>query len=150
MNKIILYDQRLEEPGNEPWNRANPILCEDSILGITDAIIGGKAKRIISVDFSGNVCFNIKPTLPDSQVQIYVSSHGNLCRKEYHKDGVNHTIFRSWKPHVTEEQKKRIRGKIYSCDVDAAEILQFTRPIGQWVLDHWWIVDPTIDDKASI
>ena len=132
----VVFDGRIDNDKNAPWKQKGKLSFSDALLGIQDIVQNGKHHRMYSVDFCKDVGFLCKPSYPGSTVVLYVSAHGNLCKKEYFKDGVLHAVYRCWKPNLSKEEKGKLRFQLFESNVDAAEIFSFTEPIGQWVLDR--------------
>lgn len=70
----------------------------------------------------------------------FVDEYGDLRCDDSHHDGTNHYVYRMWKPGLSQSAKDAFLGKIYEGSVTKADILRFTRRIGDYIADvYGWI-----------
>lgn len=60
----------------------------------------------------------------------YVDKHGDFRCDDIHHDGTNHYLYRTYKDNVSEEQKDRLKEKIYCGTATRADIVRITRRLG--------------------
>ena len=63
-------------------------------------------------------------------ITFYVDQYKNLRSSGYHHDGSNYTLFRSWKPETSDEQRENFLYKIYQGKATSRDITRYTERIG--------------------
>ena len=63
----------------------------------------------------------------------FIDENGDLRCDDVHHDGINHLLYRMWKPGISEWQKENFLSKIYQNDYTDADIKRYTRRIGDWI-----------------
>lgn len=130
----VIFDGRFSPDREAPWNWKQPVMYEDTIIGIHDIWQNGNAVHCYDLDFSKNLGFLLKPKNKKVTVVIYVSSHGNLCKKEYCNEGVSHSLYRGWKPEITKEKKRKIREQMMCGAITMDEVFAYTESLGDFML----------------
>ncbi len=80
---------------------------------------------------------NLKDCLYSSDSEYckwYVDEYGDFRGDEAHHDGVNHYLYRVFKPNITEEQIEDFKDKIYRNDFTQKDIDRYTRSVGNDIL----------------
>ncbi len=95
---------------------------------------------------------NLKDCLYSSDSEYckwYVDEHGDFRGDEAHHDGVNHYLYRAFKPNITEEQMEDFKDKIYRNDFTQKDIDRYTRSVGNDILKAHGM-EPREPKKQSI
>lgn len=95
---------------------------------------------------------NLKDCLYTSDSEYckwYVDEHGDFRGDEAHHDGVNHYLYRAFKPNITEEQMEDFKDKIYRNDFTQKDIDRYTRSVGNDILKAHGM-EPREPKKQSI
>ena len=66
-----------------------------------------------------------------SDIEYYVDALGDFRADEVHHDGINHYLFRVWKPGLSEAQKDNFLDKVYCGRVTRKDITRYTNRIGE-------------------
>lgn len=95
---------------------------------------------------------NLKDCLYSSDSEYskwYVDEYGDFRGDEAHHDGVNHYLYRVFKPNITEEQMEDFKYKIYSNNFTQKDIDRYTRSVGNDILKAHGL-EPREPKKPSI
>ena len=60
----------------------------------------------------------------------YIDRNGDFRCEDIHHDGTNHYLYRAYKDGVSEEQKTRLKDKIYAGTATRADITRVTKRLG--------------------
>ena len=80
----------------------------------------------------------------------YVDRHGDLRCDDIHHDGTNHYLYRVFKDGVSEQQRDRLKSRIYSGVVTRSEITRLTRRLGDEIgkVYGWRFPQQTVSREA--
>lgn len=71
----------------------------------------------------------------------YVDGYANLRCDDVHHDGVNHYLYRVWKPDVSEKNKEMVRMAIRKGSATPTLLSRYTRAIGPYIANvYGWDV----------
>ena len=147
-----LYRRMLET--NESYlddERANlsSIIFDEPILVIGDLGLWNGRRSGYKEIPSGKVSDCLYSSVGgDTRMQWYVDVYGNLRADEAHHDGMNHYLYRVWKPGTTDTQKDFLKREILNGGARADLIARYTVRVGTTIADiYGW---PVRGSKAYI
>lgn len=71
----------------------------------------------------------------------YINELGDLCCEEGHHDGVNHYLYRMWKPGTSDRQRMNLLTKIYLGTATRKDITRVTTRIGDKIAAYYgWTI----------
>ena len=79
---------------------------------------------------SGKLADCFEPSRDTLDIRWYVDRNGDLRCDDSHHDGTNHYLYRVWREDVSENQKDRLRERIYRGTATRYDITRVTKRLG--------------------
>ena len=102
----------------------------DRILVIADLGLWNGRISVYKEIPSGNLADCFVPTSDTLDITWYLDGKGNLRADDRHHDGVNHYLYRVWKPGATQRQRQSLKTAILLGRCKASDIERVTDRLG--------------------
>lgn len=122
------------------YKRLNDIR-EELNIELPNSIIAIADLQLHNGNFSGYKEFNTNlSTILYSKyqnVEWFVDDEGELRATFIRNDGVNHVLYRMWKPTINDKDKEEFKSNIFKKQPTTKQLNKYTTPIGKYVIEAY-------------